>query len=230
MPGPRVHPLVVFDLDGTLIDSRVDLANSANEMLASYGGPPLPVDRITAMVGEGARVLVERAMAAAGVDARFDEAFTRFLDVYGRRLLEHTRLYDGVDAAVRDAAAHGASLAVLTNKPSAHTKRILDGLGIAPFFQWVIGGDETYPRKPDPSSLQALMSGAGAAADRTLFVGDSMIDVETARRAGVRICVALYGFGGIRGNLVPGDQDYLARDALELNTVLTRWIHALGPS
>jgi phosphoglycolate phosphatase len=216
--------LIVFDLDGTLIDSRVDLANSANEMLASYGAAPLAVDRIAAMVGEGARVLVERAMAAAGVVGPFEDAFTRFLDVYDRRALEHTRLYDGIDAVVRDAARHGASLAVLTNKPAAHTKRILDGLGVAPFFQWVIGGDEAYPRKPDPASLQALMSRARVAADRTLFVGDSMIDVETARRAGVRSCVALYGFGGIRGNLALRDDDLRARDAGELSAVLTQWL------
>jgi len=197
-------------------------------MLASYGAGHLPVDEIAAMVGEGARVLVERAMAAAGVAAPFEEAFTQFLEVYDRRLLEHTRLYDGVDAMVRGAAARGASLAVLTNKPAPHTKRILDGLGVAPFFQWVIGGEEAYPRKPDPASLQALMSGAGATADRTLFVGDSMIDVETARRAGVRICVALYGFGAIRGNLVLCDDDLRAGDADELRLVLAQWLGARG--
>jgi phosphoglycolate phosphatase len=232
MGSPRqettTKPLIVFDLDGTLIDSRLDLANSANEMLAGYGAAPLPVDEIAAMVGEGARVLVERVMDRAGIAGRFEEAFSRFLDVYHRRLLEHTRLYDGIGAAVRAAAAQGASLALLTNKPGAHTKRILDGLGVAALFTWAIGGDEAYPRKPDPASLQALMNRAGVTADRTLLVGDSMIDVETARRAGVRICVALYGFGGIRGNLALRDDDLRARDADELHLVLAQWLGARG--
>ena len=117
--------LVIFDLDGTLIDSRRDLAESTNEMLASYGAAALPIDEVAAMVGEGAKVLVERALAAAGLDPAAPGALDRFRAVYDRRLFEHTRPYAGIDIVVRDAAA-GAALAVLSNKPEAPSRRLLE--------------------------------------------------------------------------------------------------------
>jgi len=193
--------LVVFDLDGTLIDSRLDLAESTNEMLATYGAPALSVDRVALMVGEGARKLVERALDAAGLDPAEPDALPRFLDIYGRRLLVHTRPYDGIPEAVAQ-LSRSHTLAVLTNKPADPTRRLLDAFQLTPHFGRVIGGDSEWARKPDPAGMHALMSGEGASADTTWLVGDSMIDVETARRAGVRMCVVLYGFGQSRGELV----------------------------
>jgi phosphoglycolate phosphatase len=218
-----VPPLIVFDLDGTLIDSRLDLANSTNEMLATYGAAPRPVDEIAGMVGEGAKVLVERALDAAGLNRHEPDAFARFLEIYSRRLLEHTRLYDGVDDAIAT-AAEGASLAVLTNKPVTLSRRILDALGVGRHFRWVIGGDEQFARKPDPAGLRHVMREADVVPDATLFVGDSMIDLETARRAGVRLCVVMHGFGRTRGNLRLSDEDLRAEDGRELLVVIHRWL------
>jgi phosphoglycolate phosphatase len=186
--------LLVFDLDGTLIDSRHDLADAANALIAERGGAPLPVDRITAMVGEGAALLVRRALTAAGLDADVEEALPRFLVLYGDRLLVQTRLYDGTRHALETLAAR-ANLAILTNKPQQPTERILDGLDVARFFRWVIGGDTAHGRKPDPAGLRHLIATAGTRAAATVMIGDSVIDLRTARAAGVRLALVRYGFG-----------------------------------
>ncbi len=192
----NARKLLVFDLDGTLIDSQRDLADSANQMLASYGAPPLAVEAVAGMVGNGAKVLVERALAASGLDPAEPAALGRFLEIYDRELLVHTRPYPGVVPAV-EAATRLAPVAVLTNKPELPTRRLLDAFGLSPSVRWVVGGDSGYPRKPDPAGLRSLVSAAGVVPDATLLVGDSMVDVETGRRAGVRVCVARYGFGGL---------------------------------
>jgi phosphoglycolate phosphatase len=211
--------LIVFDLDGTLIDSRRDLAESTNEMLASYGAAALPIDRVAMMVGEGARKLVERALAEAGLDPAEPGALDRFRAIYDRRLLVHTRPYDGVAEMVqRLGAAH--SLAVLTNKPDAPTRRLLDAFGLSPRFSRVVGGDSEWPRKPDPAGLLAIVREYRAAPASTWLVGDSMIDVETARRAGTRICVALYGFGHLRGELVLNGSESIAHTPADISRVI----------
>jgi phosphoglycolate phosphatase len=211
--------LIVFDLDGTLVDSRLDLAESTNEMLGTYGAPALPVDRVAMMVGEGARKLVERALGAAGLDAAEPEALARFLEIYGRRLLVHTRPYEGIAEALE--RLNAASLAVLTNKPGELTRRLLEAFDLARHFSQVIGGDSPWGRKPDPTGLRALMQGAGVPAADTWLVGDSMIDVETARRAGTRMCVVLYGFGHLRGELVLDGTETVARTPEGIVDVIT---------
>jgi phosphoglycolate phosphatase len=216
-------PLIIFDLDGTLVDSRVDLANSVNEIIQEHGAAPLPVPQIASYIGEGAKVLVERSLEAAGVDLAIETALGRFRHVYGRRLLEHTRPYPGVDRMLRDAAPQ-AALAVLTNKPEEPTRRLLDAFDLAELFQWVIGGDSAFPRKPDPAALRHLAHEAQAPLDAVLFVGDSMIDIETARAAGVRICVAKYGFGQLRGELVLSGDEILADDAAGVGRAIERFL------
>jgi phosphoglycolate phosphatase len=191
--------LIAFDLDGTLVDSLRDLADSANQLIAELGGRPLSQEAVGNMVGEGARVLVGRALRAAGlVDAAegtaFDRCLARFLGIYDTRLLLHTRPYPGLEQALTCARSR-ASLAVLTNKPARATTAILDGLGLRSFFEEVIGGDGSWPRKPDPAGLRFLMERANAPGSKVLLVGDSAIDHETAARAGVRCCLATYGFG-----------------------------------
>jgi phosphoglycolate phosphatase len=192
--------LIAFDLDGTLVDSRLDLASSANLLLHELGTGPLLVDQVVDMVGDGARILVGRVLTAAGVDADLDSALARFLEIYDAHLVDHTGLYPGVVEALSALEAH-AALALLTNKPSHHTGRLLDLLGIRRFFFEVIGGDGPWPRKPAPEGLEYLMAAAGASPQTTIMVGDSMVDVETATRASARVCVARYGFGRVDADL-----------------------------
>lgn len=211
--------LVIFDLDGTIVDSRLDLANSTNDVLVGYGARPLPVDRVAAMVGEGARKLIERALEAAGLAPDLDDALGRFREVYDRRLLEHTRPYPGIAEVIRSASAR-AQLAVLTNKPVGPSQRLLEAFDVAAPFGWVLGGDSGFARKPDPAAVHYLLEQAGAGAADALFVGDSMIDVETARRAGVRMCVARYGFGHMRGELVLNGEELIAETPADVGRII----------
>jgi phosphoglycolate phosphatase len=185
--------LIAFDLDGTLIDSRRDLADAANALIAELGGEPLSEDAIGSMVGEGAALLVRRALRAARV-LEPPDAVARFLALYDTRLLNHTRLYDGIIDAVH-AARERALVIVFTNKPTRPSERILEGLGVRRLFADVIGGDNPYGRKPDPAALLALMDRDGVPPEHTLMVGDSAIDHETALRAGVRCCLCAFGYG-----------------------------------
>lgn len=185
--------LIVFDLDGTLIDSRRDLANAANALIVERGGRPLADDAVGRMVGEGAAVLVQRALAAAGVPLE-TTSVGRFLELYDERLLDTTHAYAGIAEAVATLAADGI-VAVLTNKPTAPSVRILEALGLAPHLSATIGGDSAFPKKPDPAALQHLMAQFEVPPSQTVMIGDSWIDCETARRAGTAICLARYGFG-----------------------------------
>jgi phosphoglycolate phosphatase len=195
-PAPRRGRLIAFDLDGTLVDSRQDLADSANQLVVERGGRPLTQDAVVGMVGEGASVLVRRALA--GADLPDDPAaLGRFLEIYDERLLRSTRLYPGVIELVESARQH-AHVAVLTNKPLRHTERLLDGLHVRPLFDGVVGGDGPYARKPSADGLRALMAEAGAPEQHTLLVGDSMVDCDTAINAGVACCLVSWGFGFAR--------------------------------
>lgn len=187
--------LFVFDLDGTLVDSLRDLADSANELVVQCGGTPLGLDAIGRMVGEGAATLVVRFFSAAGLE-RPPDALDRFLAIYDTKLLNHTRAYAGMPETIA-ALASRASLAVLTNKPLDATRRILEGLQLSSFFEAdaVVGGDGPLRRKPDPSGLLHLCARVNVSPADAMLVGDSLIDWETARQAGTEICLARYGFG-----------------------------------
>ena len=186
--------LIVFDLDGTLVDSRRDIAEAADTLLEECGAAPLSEERIGRMVGDGAATLVARAFAAVGMAAPAD-ALERFVAIYGSRLLRHTRPYPGIPEVLSHLSQR-AALALLTNKPIAATREILEGLDLARYFgASVVGGDGPFPRKPSPSGLQHLAAAAGATAAATMLVGDSVIDWRTARAASTAICIARYGFG-----------------------------------
>jgi phosphoglycolate phosphatase len=187
--------LVVFDLDGTLVDSRRDLAESANLLLAECGCTILPEDSIGRMIGDGAATLVKRAFDAAGC-RQPPTALERFLSIYNSRLLAFTRPYAGI-VDVLGVLEGRRTLALLTNKPLASTRAILDGLGLSAYFrpERVIGGDGPFARKPDPAGLLHLIQSAGTTAEETILVGDSRIDWQTARAAGAHVCLAGYGFG-----------------------------------
>ena len=211
--------LIVFDLDGTLIDSRRDLADATNALLVECGAVALPEDRVGRMVGDGAATLVRRAFEASAI-AQPADALDRFLRLYGDRLLDHTRPYPGIVDAL-DALRSRSRLAVLTNKPLASTRRILDGLALAPYFapDAVIGGDGPFPRKPDPAGLLHLVRHATAAPRESVLVGDSVIDWRTARAARVPVCLVRYGFGfegfplaelGMEEHVVDAPRDLIA--------------------
>ena len=186
---------MVFDLDGTLIDSQQDLADAANALILELGGKPFPVATIASMVGDGAAMLVRRALASAGVRVQSaHHALNRFLALYDERLLSSTHLYAGIAETI-ERLLEEAQLAVLTNKPLAPTRTILEGLGVMHKFRWVLGGDGPYPRKPDPAGLQHLMTQAQSSPARSVMVGDSGADLATARAAGTKVCLARYGFG-----------------------------------
>jgi phosphoglycolate phosphatase len=194
-PTASRFPLIVFDLDGTLVDSLRDLTESANALLADAGGRPLSGAAIGRMVGDGAATLVTRVFQAAGLPQPAD-ALPRFLSIYDSRLLTFTRAYPGVEEMLSEAATR-ARLAVLTNKPLGSTQQILAALGLARYFSptRVFGGDGPLPRKPDPSGLWQLARTEGVTIVETLLVGDSLVDWRTARAAGAPVCLAAYGFG-----------------------------------
>ncbi len=193
MNSPRRF-LVVFDLDGTLVDSAQDLADSGNALLRSYGAPPVPSADVIAMVGDGARELVSRLLEAAKVCVPVNHALARFLALYDARLTATTRPYDGVTEMLA-AVAERARLAILTNKPERSTLKMLDALNLRQPFADVIGGDGKWARKPDPEGLRALMIRAALGPGQTLMVGDSPADLHAAVGAGVPMCLVRYGFG-----------------------------------
>jgi phosphoglycolate phosphatase len=186
--------LFVFDLDGTLIDSRRDLAESVNVLLTERGGRELPLDTVTAMVGEGAALLVRRALTAAGLAPDVASALPRFLAIYDDHLLIHTQPYPGTREMLDTMRLRGR-LAILTNKPQHHTERVVRGLHLDQYFEDIIGGDTAHGRKPDPAGLHYLIAQSGGSPDTTALIGDSIVDLRTARAAGVRLCLVRYGFG-----------------------------------
>ncbi|HVR69386.1 MAG TPA: HAD-IA family hydrolase [Vicinamibacteria bacterium] len=189
-PPPR---LVVFDLDGTLVDSAADLAAAVNAMLArlAAGTPPLSEAQVRGFIGEGARLLVRRSLAHAGLPHRPEDALPVFLECYRARLLECTRPYPGVAETLDALARH--TLAVLTNKPGDLSRAIVEGLGLGARFARVYGGGD-LPRKPDPAGLVRIMVETGFEPASTVMVGDSAVDVLTGRAAGVLTVGVSYGF------------------------------------
>jgi len=217
-PAARVRfAHVAFDLDGTLIDSRADLASSVNHVLRTIGLAERAPETLYGYVGEGARVLVERALGPARRD-RFDKGVALFMDYYGTHLLDATVPYPGMVELLDVLAARGVALSVLTNKPVGLSRRILDGLALTSRFIGIIGGDSLPVRKPDPAGLDALRGLTGTARERTLLVGDSSIDVATARAGGVAFCGVAWGLSP--DALFAAAPERVVHDAAELLTFI----------
>jgi phosphoglycolate phosphatase len=183
--------MIVFDLDGTLIDSSRDLAEAASELVQELGGAPLTEAEVVGMVGDGAPVLVARALSRVGLDPATPGALARFLEIYDRRLLDHTVAYEGIHEVLALLVQAGP-LAVLTNKPLAPSEEILRHLGLRGFFSVIIGGDSPYGRKPAPAGLRALMESDERP---SVMVGDSPADSRVAAAARCPFVLAAYGFG-----------------------------------
>jgi phosphoglycolate phosphatase len=189
---------IVFDLDGTLIDSRRDITTAINGMRGERGLPPLAEAEVRTMVGEGARVLVRRALPAGTAKEDLKEALASYLARYGEVCLDTTRPYPGV-LPMLAGVAQGFSLAVLSNKGEALSRRILQGLGLDRYLREVVGGDSLPTRKPNPGGLFLLADRMGVPAGQLLLVGDSPIDAETARAAGCAFALAVWGEAGVDG-------------------------------
>ena len=186
--------LLIFDLDGTLVDSKLDLAQAVNATRSHMGMSPLENERVYSYVGNGAPVLMRRAMGAQATEPQVQEALEFFLEYYREHYLDFTTLYPGVREALDRLRDGGKRMAVLTNKPVGISRAILDGLGVSGHFFQVYGGNSFDLKKPDPVGVRALMVETGISADRTLMIGDSGVDIQTARNAGIASCGVTYGF------------------------------------
>lgn len=201
IPGARIR-LMIFDLDGTLVDSRQDLANSVNATLEHFRRPRLEPDTIARFIGDGAPTLVRRSLGFADEadlphkDEEFvEEALIFFLDYYREHKLEFTYVYDGVIEALdwlakpSDGKETVPAMAVLSNKPVGPSRAIVDALGLGKYFQWVYGGNSFETKKPDPLGVQMLLQQFHAKPEQAVIIGDSHVDIETAHNAGI------YGIG-----------------------------------
>jgi len=224
---------ILFDLDGTLIDSRQDLCNSVNATLTHFGLQALPDEVIASFIGDGAAMLIRRALAVPGElpelspapqEAFFEEAFAYFLAYYRVHKLDFTRVYPGVieslDALKTMPDGSARPMAVLTNKPVGPARAICAGLGLTPYFFSIYGGDSFATKKPDPLGLRTLMAEAGAAEEETLMVGDSDVDIRTARNAGAWALGCTFGLSP--ETVVESAPDVLVDEAAE-------WVAALAP-
>ncbi len=184
---------LVFDLDGTLIDSRRDITTAINRMRADLCLPPLALEQVVTMVGEGVRLLVERALGPECPPERVDLALERYLGYYGEVCLDETRPYAGIEEMLATLAGT-YPLALLSNKGEAFSRKILDGLGLTHHFREILGGDSLPTRKPDPAGLKAVADRLGVPLQDLMLVGDTWVDAETARNAGCPFALVEWGF------------------------------------
>ena len=211
---------LVFDLDGTLIDSRRDITTAINRMRSGYGLPPIPLEAVVTMVGEGARLLVERALGPEFPPQEVDAALACYLEHYQEVCLEQTRPYPGVEEMLESLSA-AYPLALLSNKGEALSRKVLAGLGLDRFFREILGGDSLPTRKPDPAGLHLLAGRLGVPVERLMLVGDTWIDAETAHNAGAAFALVEWGFPR-PPKLEDVRADLRVARAAELKSFLTR--------
>lgn len=184
---------VIFDLDGTLIDSQLDLVLSVNAMLEHMGREPHVHEKICSFIGNGAPTLVRRALGDDSTDADVENGLAYFLEYYRAHMLDNTDVYPGVREALVQLQQY--SMAVLTNKPVHFSRAIIEGLNLSRYFRIVYGGNSFETKKPDPQGAQILLKELQAAPHEAMMVGDSDVDIKTARNSGMYACGVTYGFG-----------------------------------
>ncbi|MBA3676901.1 MAG: phosphoglycolate phosphatase [Sphingosinicella sp.] len=196
---------VAFDLDGTLADTSPDLAASLNHALQALGREIVPPDSVRHLVGHGARALLRRGLTATGTssEALIDRVFPIFIDHYSANICAGTTIYEGLEPALDGLARQGASLSICTNKPEALTHRLIKALGWETRFRSVVGGDTLPVRKPDPAPLREAIARAGGG--RAAFVGDSIVDADTARAAGIPFIAVSFGFSDLPAGALGAD-------------------------
>ena len=208
--------LLIYDLDGTLVDSRYDIVNSVNWTLNEMGLRPLPFERVLSFVGNGVLNLMRCSLGeclATVSEPILKSAVQLYRSRYAEHLLDETKLYPSVRPVLEQFKAR--KQAVLTNKPEVFSRRILEGLGVFGYFFDVIGEDRGFPKKPSPDSILELVRAAGALKNETVFIGDSQTDIETGKRAEVKTIAALYGFGDLE-EIERHQPDLIVRDLKEL--------------
>ena len=208
LPAESIR-LIVFDLDGTLIDSQKDLANSINAMLTQMNRKPLPDEVIGTYIGDGAGMLVRRALGDPEDEHVVEDGLNRFLAYYREHKLDHTYVYPGVFESIEEmkSAPDGSlrRMAVLTNKPIGPSRAICEALGLSDHFFQIYGGNSFATKKPDPEGLNTLIAEAGVAPEETLMIGDSDVDVLTARRAGAWVIGCRFGLSSHTLENIPSD-------------------------
>ncbi len=193
----------LFDLDGTLIDSKLDLVNSVNAMLRQMNHPELPTDLVATFIGHGAPQLIASALGPDATDDQRCAGLSLFMTHYRQHMLDATRLYPGVLETLDSLS--GFPMSVLTNKPTNMSIEILQGLGLAKYFRFVYGGDSFEKKKPDPTGALAILQELGVPPAQAAMVGDSEVDMQTARNAGMLAVAVNYGFGVHNRAAYPAD-------------------------
>lgn len=191
----------VFDLDGTLIDSKLDLVLSMNATLVHLGRQPLEHEQIASYVGGGVPLLMKRALGENSSEDEIEKGIVFFLDYYRAHMLDHTLPYSGVRECLE--ALQGRALAVLTNKPVKFSQAIIDGLSMSRYFRFVYGGNSFEKKKPDPIGLQTLLRDFQIEPREMMMIGDSEVDIQTARNAGTLACGVTYGLGRMQTQFPP---------------------------
>jgi phosphoglycolate phosphatase len=221
VPG-HTAKLLIFDLDGTLVDSREDLANSINAMLHHFKKKELPHEVIASYIGDGAPMLVRRALGDPDDENFVQDALLYFMAWYREHKLDSTYVYDGIKEALnaiqKSRDGMPLKMAVLSNKPVGPSRAIVEALGLGPYFFQIYGGNSFHTKKPDPAGVQALLEESGAFAEETIIIGDSDIDVLTARNAGIFSVGVTYGLAP--HTLEDAPPDVLVDQPYELATVL----------
>jgi phosphoglycolate phosphatase len=204
MKMPQKRHIVVFDLDGTLVDSVADIASATNETLAEFGAKPLSLAVVMRLIGDGSPKLMERALAATGLSLDLPTVMPRFMEHYNAHATRLVKAYPGVIETLEQLGAAGYRLGVCTNKPAAATQLVLAACGLARFFSVTIGGDSLPQRKPQPEPLLAAIAGLGGTADQAVMVGDSTTDLACADAAGVPALILPSGYGQEEVARTPG--------------------------